>query len=691
MPNKRVFAVKRKSLKSKLKKNKISIPSNVIKTNNVAAKIGENFEINNIPSCSSLTQNATKTKNQNISDNISESDSETFIESTINEDDSESNKVPSRDQNLETQNFLATWAIRHNTSHVALNELLLFLKNNNLASVPMDARTLLKTPKFKNIIKVEPGEYVHIGLQSGLEIFLTQKNLSPTKIFLTFHIDGVPLSKSSSSCFWPILCKTNVFKRIIVIGVYHGYNQPKDFNVFLRPFVDELKQLMHFYSFNGKIIRILVRAFILDTPARSHVLGTKSHAGYSGCCRCIQEGEYLGRITFQEMGAEKRTNASFRNQSDENYHNRRTILEELEIDLVDQFVLDYLHLVLLGVVKKQLKMWTSGRIESLLPSKYILHINNLITSVMTTQPFDFQRRIQTLSQLHNYKGTEFRAFLLYVGPFVLRNVLPKSKYNHFMLLHTAISFLCKPEGSKELIDLARSMLREFVEQMKNLYGSHHLVFNVHCLLHLADDVEKFGHLDSISSFEFESFMGTTLKKHLRKKHQPLSQIFNRIAEINSIDLKDDYENMDYPLLKKKIKNLNDPSVACYGELVLEKFRLNDSERDCWFLTRNNIILKFHHAVRKSDNEIFVLASEVKRKTDFFDYPIKSSNLKIFKTNMVEASPQYWNIEIIESKLFCMNNASLFNSFEEDSDEDEDYYASEHNYRVFFPLIHTSNL
>lgn len=384
MPFKRVFLLKPKSLRAKLRKktkNLITTSPETNDTNGTFHIDNEHSLGNENPGCSSwnveppLEPPLEHTSDEQDSDGSFESESE----SVLSESDAP-------DCSLEIKDFLATWAMRHNTSHVALNELLQFFKND-YNTLPCDARTLLKTPKCKEIQKVPPGEYIHIGLQNSIEFFLKKIENFPSEIKLNFNIDGVPLSKSSSSCFWPILCKANVFKRIIVIGIYHGYSQPKDFNLFLRPFVNELKQLMSAYTFRGKSIQIKVRAFILDTPARSHVLGIKSHTAYFGCCRCTQEGEYFGRVTFPEMNAAKRTNASFRNNSDEHFHNRNTILNELDIDLVDQFVLDYLHLVLLGVVKKLLKMWTSGKIESLLPSKSIMHIEELLRHV---QKFNLQ-------------------------------------------------------------------------------------------------------------------------------------------------------------------------------------------------------------------------------------------------------------------------------------------------------------
>ena len=62
-----------------------------------------------------------------------------------------------------------------------------------------------------------------------------------------------------------------------------------------------------------------------------------------------------------------------------------------------------------------------------------------------------------------------------------------------------------------------------------------LVYNVHSLIHLVDDVRRFGCLDSFSAFKFESLLGQ-LKKLVRKPNQPLPQIVKRIKEGSNFTL-----------------------------------------------------------------------------------------------------------------------------------------------------------
>lgn len=56
----------------------------------------------------------------------------------------------------------------------------------------------------------------------------------------------------------------------------------------------------------------------------------------------------------------------------------------------------------------------------------------------------------------------------------------------------------------------------FVQTFETTYGKEFMSHNVHTVLHIVEDVIKYGHLDKFSGFKFENFM-TTVKSKLRKK------------------------------------------------------------------------------------------------------------------------------------------------------------------------------
>jgi len=60
-------------------------------------------------------------------------------------------------------------------------------------------------------------------------------------------------------------------------------------------------------------------------------------------------------VTYPEISAPLWSNKSFSEKLDENYHKKTSILEIIEnLGMVSQFLLDYMHLTCLGVMKKLL-------------------------------------------------------------------------------------------------------------------------------------------------------------------------------------------------------------------------------------------------------------------------------------------------------------------------------------------------
>lgn len=66
---------------------------------------------------------------------------------------------------------------------------------------------------------------------------------------------------------------------------------------------------------------------------------------------------------------------------------------------------------------------------------------------------------------------------------------------------------------------AQDLIKFFIETFIKLYGVQNVSHNIHGLVHLVDDVKRFG-VDRFSAFKFENYM-QILKKYLRKAEKPL--------------------------------------------------------------------------------------------------------------------------------------------------------------------------
>lgn len=250
----------------------------------------------------------------------------------------------------------------------------------------------MKTPRntLSQIIKMNDGKYVHFGFAEGLKHSI--KLHFPTLLYLTelkinINIDGLPISKSSGSQFWPILSAivADFYTEPFVIGIYHGNAKPKNVDVFTKPFVEEAKPIRdNGFNINEIIIRIKLNAIICDAPAKSFICGIKDHTDYFSCTKCIQEGEFINnKVVFLEQNSILRTDHSFRIKQHEEHHvekylSRPIILETLNTGMVSAVPLDCMYLIFLGVNKTMLRCWFKGAINVRLTT--ILKLNNVIAN-----------------------------------------------------------------------------------------------------------------------------------------------------------------------------------------------------------------------------------------------------------------------------------------------------------------------
>lgn len=181
--------------------------------------------------------------------------------------------------------------------------------------------------------------------------------------------------------------------------------------------------------------------------------------------------------------------------------------------MVKQFPADYMHNVLLGVMRKLLRLWWKHVGFKLTTEvKQLLH--DLIELCRQYVPTEFNRKPRQFKDIDRWKATELRLFLLYTGVFLMKDILPKDRYRHFLRLSFAIRILCDVNDAKDpgMIKKANVQLHKFVTDFKKLYPTCNITYNIHSLLHICDDVTIYGNLDSYSAFKFENYLQMIKKK-----------------------------------------------------------------------------------------------------------------------------------------------------------------------------------
>ncbi|CAN7976054.1 unnamed protein product [Ixodes persulcatus] len=571
------------------------------------------------------------------------------------------------------RNDLRQWSIKNSISHQALNDLLKLAKNHPcFSSLPSCAKTLLDTPRnCPAITELGGGHYCHFGLAAGLVDTLQALKTFPECLYLQINIDGLPLTKSTRDQFWPILCRVaNCGNGCpFPVGVFCGQSKPEDPNLFMQAFVRDMVSLLETgILINGSRVAVRLTQIICDAPAKAYVLSIKSHNGYFSCTKCTTEGKTVGRrLCFPQFDAELRTDQSFRTARQEDHHTGITVLQELPIDMVKDVPLEYMHLVLLGVMKKLIFLWFKGskkyrqhrRVKEDISEK-LCHLRHFICSELSRRPW-------SLTEVDRWKATEFKLILLYTGPLVFVPSLPVDMYKNFMSLHVALTILSSPRLCRDFLDYAEQLLLHFVRTFMFLYGEERVSHNVHGLIHLAADVRAHGSVNGWSAFPFENYM-QKLKKQKRKPEMPLQQLYKRIMEERSAGAEGNVSSTE-PRFSSEHESGPLPA-GCRGPqfkkvVVPHKFVLKTDARDSCFVMNDGSIVQASNIAFFSSGSPCVVGTRFLARSDIYMYPCKSSLLGIFEVSNPSATTA-WALEDISFK--CLK-------FEYE------------NKKIVFPLLH----
>ena len=344
--------------------------------------------------------------------------------------------------------------------------------------LPADPRTLLRTPRQCQRVEIGEGSYVHIGLQSSMRYIISRYGKPVAEpIKLQIHIDGLSMFSSSNLQLWPIQCRIINIPHFtpFVVGVYAGKGKPTDPEAYLRLIVTELDEMFRrgIILSSELSLRVELSSVICDAPARMFVRQVKGHSGYYGCDKCSQRGCYCaGRMTFPELDAHLRSDITFRQRKQPQHHIGYSAFEKLPIDMVTIFPSEYMHMVCHGVTRRLLHLWFTSKYgrRHRLGVASVRSVNERLRAVRTALPVEFSRLCRDLQDLERWKATEFRQFLLYLGPCVLKGILEQRKYEHFLKLSVAIYLLCHPILCQKYISFTRQMLKHFVNDTRKIYG-----------------------------------------------------------------------------------------------------------------------------------------------------------------------------------------------------------------------------
>lgn len=271
-------------------------------------------------------------------------------------------------------------------------------------------------------------------------------------ITLTLYTDGAAVfKKTKDKSLWPIcvyineINLTNRFKRQNILCSAIAFGKTPNMQTFFRPLIEEIQAInseggIQFCDKNGqlRVVKVVPMIFTADALAKSDVLNLTHHNGYYGCPYCLHSGTHIQGTTqiryCKRHNAVNRKNEQARKDM-ERAHKTATVVNGYKglspllalgqsFDIVWQTVIDKMHCVDLGVIKKMFDLFLTQKYRN--ESFYIgdrLHILDRRMNEIR-MPRLIRRNLRPLSQREHYHAYEWKFILLFVAYPLLKGVLP---------------------------------------------------------------------------------------------------------------------------------------------------------------------------------------------------------------------------------------------------------------------------
>ena len=421
--------------------------------------------------------------------------------------------------------------------------LLTALNKHGISGVPKSLYRLRQVTNSREskltVQQLDSGLYSYIGIKDNLATHFSRvkiveeycKESTVNIVNMRVNVDGLPLYRSSTVSIWPILVAFGSDRQCYPVALHFGRGKPT-LDSFLDPFIQEVLMLRSDGLCIGNVqVKLGEVTFVCDAPARAHLQCILGHTAKKGCSHCDAEGRYISdRVVFPAVAGNPRTDEKY-NRFEENNQVRLSPLTQI-VGLKTNFPVDELHCICLGVVRKMFHFLFSKVKKSTcrLKDNDVQLLSEDILNFRKYTPAEFQRQVRSIkTDLMHFKGTEFRSFLLYFGPFLFKKYLSEKVYHLFILLHFSY-YVFSSENYVNLHGHAHRCLEIFVKRFSDVFGEQSLSYNVHMLLHLHECVRRYGPLKSFSTFTFENYLGK-LKRRVKVTRYAFSHILNQVRNV----------------------------------------------------------------------------------------------------------------------------------------------------------------
>ncbi|CAN7999346.1 unnamed protein product [Ixodes hexagonus] len=307
--------------------------------------------------------------------------------------------------------------------------------------------------------------------------------------------------------------------------------QKPNMNCFLQPFVQVMNRLSSagfaWPDPNGssRHTRVFPGPCSVDTVARSMMMNMAQFNGAYGCAWCEQKGEVVekgkghSRVFPTGMKETQRTQESFEKRAKKaeqsgtpcrGIRGESVLLLLASFSIPSGFVVDYMHAVCSGFVKYTACMWFDYK--SSFPFSLKNKVSDVDCRLLGLQPiYEMSRLPRSLAHRRYWKSSEWRNWLLYFSPVVLRGILPAAYYKNWMKFVQIMHFLLMELVPLDQLSQVGKNMTSFLKEYETLYGTQHITYNAHLLLHLVDSVREWGPLWNYSTYSFENMNGQIVR------------------------------------------------------------------------------------------------------------------------------------------------------------------------------------
>jgi hypothetical protein len=513
------------------------------------------------------------------------------------------------------------------------------------------------------------GDYVHFDWIESISSYLAGKLESKvTEVNISVNIDGIPLYNNSRFyTAYPILikilqCPSEVFTAAIFCTNKEQKGLPSA-QIFLKPFLNDVKNHENILL-NGRSVKLILGPFICDAPIRSYLKGIVNHTAYDSCERCIQKGEYHGgHVALVKVNCPLRSFQSFKDKTDGKHHRLESISPldtELEFDMVGGFVLDYMHMCTIGVMKRMLTRLSTSKGKTIKAHFSVAQKNTfekVLSNMRQHLPSDFPRKFESGFQyMSRWKSSEMRLFMLYVGVVVFNNVtlMSKEMYANFLLFSVSMRILLS-NGMQQNMPMVSEMLKLFTKQSAVLFGKEFISYNVHSITHLPDDYNQYGNLENISCFPFESYLGAHIKSPVRSGYKPLNQIAGHVLRKNNT-FNDEHFSIMYSNVLRETE-----SEVFYKKLVLKLTKitageLGDKDNTIQLIDGSIAIIK---AIAVKSHKVHLDVHIFGKVKNLFKLPLKSKTVGIYKVKSLREELVRIDFNQYSCKLVLLPHGNSF--------------------------------